>query len=104
MPELRCNVHTCAHNQNQYCTLDAIEVAGSSAKIAKDTSCSSFMEKKGGYQNYMKEATPTSDVSCQAKECQYNFDCKCHAGKISVGGNEACSCNETLCATFQEKK
>ncbi len=104
MPELKCNVHTCTHNKNSYCDLDGIEVAGSSAKTAKDTSCASFCEKKGdSYSNSTGTASAMSNVDCKATTCQYNESCKCHAGKISVGGNDACRCEETECATFEKK-
>ena len=33
MPELKCTVQTCLHNQNYYCDLDSIKVGGSSAKM-----------------------------------------------------------------------
>ena len=46
------------------------------------------------------EAGPTSKIDCKATECQYNKECQCHAGKISVEGSKACSCDETECATF----
>ena len=42
MPELKCTVQTCLHNQNYYCDLDSIKVGGSSAKHAHDTCCDSF--------------------------------------------------------------
>ena len=32
MPDLRCTVQTCTHNQNYYCNLDSIVVGGNSAK------------------------------------------------------------------------
>ena len=103
MPELKCNVHTCVHNKNYLCDLDAIEVAGSTAQTSRDTSCASFVEKKGdNYSNSTGEASMTSNVTCHAVECQYNDSCQCHAGKISVGGNEACHSEETECATFQK--
>lgn len=105
MPELKCNVHTCVHNKNYLCDLDAIEVAGSSAQTSGETSCASFVEKKGdNYSNSMREASPMSNVTCHARECQYNRDCNCHAGKISVGGNNACRSEETECATFEKEK
>ena len=47
MPELKCTVQTCLHNQNYYCDLDSIKVGGSSAKHAQDTCCDSFEERKG---------------------------------------------------------
>lgn len=105
MPELKCNVHTCVHNKDYLCDLDKIEVAGSSAQTAKETSCASFVEKKGTeYSNSNKQATMLTDITCHARECQYNHSRECHAGKISVGGNEACYSEETECASFQKDK
>lgn len=46
MPELRCTVQNCMHNQNYYCNLDAIQVGGDKAKNAADTCCDSFEERK----------------------------------------------------------
>ena len=37
MPDLRCTVQTCTHNQNYYCNLDSIVVGGNSAKKADVT-------------------------------------------------------------------
>ncbi len=48
MPDLRCTVQTCTHNQNYYCNLDSIVVGGNSTKKADETSCDSFEERKGG--------------------------------------------------------
>ena len=84
MPELRCTVQNCMHNQNYYCNLDAIQVGGDKAKNAADTCCDSFEERKSG--------TFTN---------AYNENCKCNAGKISVEGGGACTCKDTECATFQ---
>ena len=90
MPELRCTVQTCTHNKNFYCDLDGIVVGGNSAKRADETCCDSFEERKGdSYSNVTGEASPTSKI-----------DCKCHAGKISVEGSNACQCGQTECATF----
>lgn len=101
MPELRCTVQTCMHNQNDYCDLDKITVGGDAATAPKDTCCDSFEERKDGYSNQMeKSASPISDVDCQATECNYNKNCSCQAGKISVEGSGACTCGQTECATF----
>lgn len=104
MPELKCGVVTCVHNSKNYCDLDSIEVMGSSATTAGQTSCGSFVERKGERCcNSMKEhSSATSQVNCQAVECQYNNGCKCHAGKISVMGTDASSTEETECATFKK--
>ena len=104
MPELRCGVVTCKHNKQNYCDLDEIEVVGSSAKISEQTSCGSFVERKGEqYTNSVKEASETSDVLCQAVECEYNESRKCYAGRISVMGSDANRVEETECATFKKK-
>lgn len=103
MPELKCSVQTCVHNKQNYCDLDAIEVKGNTAQTAGETSCASFVEKKGNeYSNSMKEATPTSNIDCQARECLYNNSCKCNAGKINVAGTDACQSEDTECATFKK--
>ena len=105
MPELKCGVVTCKHNKQNYCELDAIEVVGNSANTPEQTSCGSFVERQGeSYSNSMKEASPTSDIKCQAVECKYNNSCKCHAGKISVMGSNANRVEETECATFKKEK
>ena len=101
MPELKCTVQTCAHNKNYYCALDKIVVGGNSAKQAEETCCDSFEEKRdGAYSNTAGEASPVSDIDCKATDCEYNNECKCHAGKISIEGGDACQCEQTECATF----
>ena len=101
MPDLRCTVQTCTHNKNFYCDLDGIVVGGNSAKRAEETCCDSFEERKGdSYSNVTGEASATSTIDCKATDCTYNDNCKCHAGKISVEGSNACRCGQTECATF----
>lgn len=113
MPELKCTVQTCVHNQNFYCDLDKIQVGGSAAKQAEETCCDSFQQRSDTQSNAYGEsygnsysnsfegtASATSAVDCKATECQYNENCQCHAGKISVEGSDACQCEQTECATF----
>ena len=104
MPELRCDVHSCTHNKNMYCDLDKIEVGGSNAKTPKETSCNSFVERKEGYSNSMKEATAKTNIDCHAEDCGYNESCKCHAGKIDISGNDACKVDDTRCSSFRYKE
>lgn len=102
MPELRCTVQSCKHNQDYYCKLDGIVVGGSNAKHAEETCCDSFEERNGSsIGNTTGEASATSKIDCKAVECDYNKDCRCHAGKISVEGSGACQCEQTECATFR---
>ena len=101
MPELKCTVQTCVHNKQYYCDLDHIQVGGECAKRADETCCDSFEERTGDtYSNVTGHASSTISYRCEATECRYNQSCKCHAGKISVEGGDACQCKETECATF----
>lgn len=104
MPELRCTVQTCLHNQQNYCNLDSICVDGNSAKKSEETCCKSFEERKDSYSNASEITGKASDcacIDCKAVECMYNDNCKCHAGKISVEGSNACKCEQTECASFK---
>lgn len=102
MPELKCTVQTCTHNNNFYCNLDKIQVGGNTAKHSEETCCDSFEERQGNsYSNTATEPSALSAIDCKATECSYNEQCKCHAGKISVEGSNACQCEQTECATFQ---
>ena len=120
MPELKCTVQTCMHNQNYYCTLDKIQVGGNSAKRADETCCDSFQERGNaqtnasgssysnsysgvsgmGMTDSAASASACSCVDCQAVQCKYNDNCQCHAGKISVEGGNASQSSQTECATF----
>lgn len=101
MPELKCTVQTCAHNRQYLCALDQINVGGSEATSARETRCDSFQERNGSsITNAVKEASEMTRIDCKATECQYNKDCACSAGKISVEGGNACQCDGTECATF----
>lgn len=101
MPELKCTVQTCMHNQECLCRLDRIRVSGAHAKQSGDTSCDSFRAQEGtSCSNAAGEPSAASAIDCQAAECRYNQDCRCTAGRISVEGNGACRCQETECATF----
>lgn len=42
--DLVCKAAECAHNQNQHCTLDSIQVSGGPANIYTETFCASFEE------------------------------------------------------------
>ena len=105
MPELKCTVQTCVHNQQYLCDLDKIQVGGENAKNPQETCCDSFQERKegsyGNSMNSMHEASDRSAIDCKATNCMYNEQCKCHAGKISVEGGSARTADGTECATFQ---
>ena len=106
MPELKCTVQTCVHNDQFLCRLDKIQVGGSNAKNPQETCCDSFQERaEGAYSNSMSnfagQASDRSDIDCKATNCMYNEHFACHAGKISVEGGNAIQAEGTECATFQ---
>ena len=41
---------------------------------------------------------------CSAQNCVYNNAMYCSKGDIKVGGERACKCQETCCASFQERR
>ena len=42
------------------------------------------------------------DIRCNACNCVHHADdYKCTAGHIEIGNTSACSCQDTLCATFE---
>ncbi len=41
---------------------------------------------------------------CSAQNCVYNNAMYCSKGDIKVGGEQACKCQETCCASFQERR
>ena len=105
MPDLKCTVQSCVHNHNFYCDLDKIVVGGEQAKKESDTCCESFQVRRGeGYSNDVTGyAAPETKIDCKATKCMYNEKCNCYAGKISVEGGNACTCDQTECATFHQK-
>ena len=110
MPELKCTVQTCVHNQDFLCRLDSIQVGGSQAKAAKETCCDSFEERKAkgmensyvnAYGNHAETPSDRCGIDCKATDCMYNKECRCVAGKVSVEGSCACQKDGTECATFE---
>ncbi|MEF9917288.1 MAG: DUF1540 domain-containing protein [Lachnospiraceae bacterium] len=103
MPELKCTVKTCAHNQQMNCDLDQIKVEGDAAKNPSGTLCASFEQSKGdrGYSNSVGSMSACSCVDCKAIGCTYNEACKCQAGTISVEGSNAGTAGQTECASFK---
>lgn len=102
MPELKCTVQTCVHNDQFLCRLDRIQVGGSNAKNQEDTCCDSFQERKGSNcVNSMKDASDYASIDCSADKCMYNENCQCHAGTVSVEGGSAKAAQGTECATFR---
>ena len=47
----------------------------------------------------------STGVKCDAKNCVHHYgECECSASKISVGCQNACTCSQTQCHTFEMRK
>ena len=104
MTRLTCSVHKCIHNDHELCSLHNIKVGVPKAHCCSDTECESF--SAGSYSAVNSAGMPASEttgVSCTAEECVHNRQRKCAAERISIGGENACSCGETCCNTFRHK-
>ena len=91
MTNLECNVKNCYYNKSSKCCRDGINVEGEDATVIDATYCGDFKEKTEGAtaQACHCSAGPedTLDVSCEAKNCVFNDNSKCHADKITISGN-----------------
>lgn len=105
MTQLDCNVTNCAHNKDNCCCKQEIQVDGASATEARCTCCKSFDTKRdSSYSNAMeRSATKATDVACQAKNCMYNEDGYCEAGHIGIVGSSASSSDQTECGSFRKR-
>ncbi|MCD7763582.1 MAG: DUF1540 domain-containing protein [Lachnospiraceae bacterium] len=106
MPALVCSAKNCMYNDSMYCCKDGIQVGGEQAKVCQDTCCESFHERSDSAKDSCGcDARPnrTMDIRCEARACEYNDSCVCHANHVDIAGVSACRCEETECVTFNEK-
>ncbi len=88
MPKLKCEVGKCAFNNNQHCYRSSIDIEGPMARSKKETACLSYV--KQGNSNYdvefakIKEAPKETFVYCDATNCVFEHDARCHADKIEI--------------------
>ncbi|SDN30168.1 DUF1540 domain-containing protein [Acetanaerobacterium elongatum] len=105
MPQLFCEVSTCAHYNDNYCCKEKIQVDGRQADAQDSTSCKSFYPKAEGFTNSVEaqHSVPQQQVgvSCMAEKCVYNTQHICTADKIEITGEDAESHEDTLCSTFR---
>lgn len=106
MAYLKCNVNSCYYNEENRCSLDTIKVEGSRACDAGQTACGSFrLRGEGSASNSCGCGKPKDmvTVKCDATRCCYNDAHMCCADEIGITGNNACTCSETKCASFENK-
>lgn len=100
MTYLDCSVTGCMYNADRCCCKGDIRVEGSGAHKTTETCCGSFKECREGGANVAKRVSKSVDVSCEACNCEFNKDKKCSAEHIGIAGSNACTCQETECASF----
>jgi len=107
MPGLDCSVKTCYYNKENKCCLDGIKVKGAHADKSCSTACGSF--RAAGENNFTNSCdcdmhpTSTSQIQCEAVNCQYNHKKICSAASIDIAGSNAKSYDDTECKTFEMK-
>lgn len=80
-------------------------VGGSLARKYTDTCCESFVDRRrDSYKSALDHPSRTISIDCEACNCIYNSNYKCHAANVDIGGSNACHCRETECDTFQTEK
>lgn len=105
MAQLDCTVNSCTYNKDQCCCKGDIMVGGKHADVSADTCCESFAERKeDSYTSSLMHPSVTISIDCEADNCVYNSNYKCHAEHVDIKGSGACECRQTSCGTFKEKK
>ena len=103
MAELKCGVENCGYNQDYCCCKGDIMVGGQHACDCGDTCCESFSQRKeDSYTSSLFHPSRTISIDCEATNCTYNSNYKCHADHVDIRGCGAADCKETECATFKE--
>ena len=101
---LDCYVTSCAYNANRCCSKGDIVVEGKHAKVNRETTCDSFRERKTeSAKNSVNCNTKDVVIICEATNCRFNDSKNCKAEHISIAGGNACSSQETECASFDAR-
>ncbi len=88
MPKLKCVASKCAYNNDQHCYRSAIDIEGPMARSKKETACLSYVKKGNIAYDVefakMGEAPKETFVYCDASNCVFEHDARCHADKIEI--------------------
>lgn len=99
MTQLDCRATECRYNQNKMCCRAGITVEGTTAKMSDETYCGNYEVGKDGCGcNKAGEPDGVTQVSCDAKNCDYNVSGKCDAGSIDIANSAGAG--QTKCASF----
>lgn len=101
---LNCQSYDCIHNDNGgKCFAKIIAVKGRNAKATDSTTCDSYVPAKDWssfeFANDFMEAdilpSNTKNITCDARNCMYNFDTACTATSVIIDDQDA------SCETFK---
>ncbi len=103
MALLKCGVENCFYNEEACCCKGDIMVGGQHADSSRDTCCESFAQRRDdSYTSSINHPSLTISIDCEAANCMYNSNYRCHADHVDIRGCGAENCRETECATFRE--
>ncbi|MCD7866951.1 MAG: DUF1540 domain-containing protein [Clostridiales bacterium] len=105
MTILKCTAVNCLYNKSQLCSRGEIDVIVEQARVADETSCGSFLDRREAPSVNRRDCgmdcgCETISIDCKAQNCTYNEHCRCTAASIDVSGDHASACRETRCDTF----
>jgi hypothetical protein len=104
MSELTCGVSNCTYNKDTACCKGDIMVGGKHACESDSTCCESFHQRSGEpLSSSVSRPSHTISIDCEAVKCQHNTGYHCDSEHVDINGNNACTCGETVCATFVER-
>lgn len=110
---LKCDATNCVHNIDYKCKAGAIHVSGLGAVTIEGTSCTSFVDRdsssfvnslsgspkeKESFFNSSNNSfvnssgdltTNPCDIKCEAHNCMYNKNKKCHADNVEIDADNA---------------
>lgn len=120
MTRLSCSARNCDHNNDGICRASTILIEGISSTSSRDTYCSTYIDVDGeiGLSSGVEDSylagmmqglssdgysIPMSPyVSCNATQCNYNFNGVCEARDVLVYGEQN-GVLGTMCDTFIHK-
>lgn len=105
MAQLDCGVENCVYNKCKSCCKGDITVGGKHAESRGDTCCESFSGRRAenSYISALEHPCHTISIDCEACDCMYNKNYKCHAEHVDISGKGACECGQTSCNTFRKQ-
>ncbi len=99
MDILKCSVYECRYNKANRCHKDCVCVGGHNASTSCETICESFVNKDSvtNSTDSINDGCLCHEIKCDADNCVYNCDCKCHATDVDV----MCENGKICCNTFK---